>query len=112
MITVLLITDYAEVVIRHYDTNSEDEAVRLFGSDWAQGRVTFESMKESGLFGPEWVKDSIDEALKHMTPQYQNGVRYIDRGGRGCLDRKQGFISGNLLLVHDHAAACFSGREL
>ena len=34
------------------------------------------------------------------------------RGGRGCLDRKQGFISGNLLLVHDHAAACFSGREL
>ncbi len=29
------------------------------------------------------------------------------RGGRGCLDRKQGFISGKLLMVHDHAAACF-----
>jgi hypothetical protein len=29
------------------------------------------------------------------------------RGGRGCLDRRQVFISGTLPLVHDHAAACF-----
>jgi len=31
----------------------------------------------------------------------------IVRGGRGCLDRKQGFISEKLFRVHDHAAACF-----
>ncbi len=30
----------------------------------------------------------------------------ILRGGGGCLDRIQVFISGKLPLVHDHAAAC------
>jgi hypothetical protein len=35
------------------------------------------------------------------------GGKVIGIGGRDCLDRKQGFISGKLLLIHDHAAACF-----
>ncbi len=78
MITVLLVTDCAEVVILHYDTDSEDDAARLFGSDWAEGRVVFESMKQPGLFGLVWVKTSIEEALTDMIPQYDNGVRFID----------------------------------
>lgn len=77
MITVLLVTDCSEVVISHYDTNSEDRAARLFGADWAEGKITFESAKGTGLFGPSWVHDSIEEALIDMTPQYENGVRVI-----------------------------------
>jgi hypothetical protein len=36
----------------------------------------------------------------------------VETGGLGSWDRKQGFISGKALLVYDHAAACFCGREL
>lgn len=92
MITVLLVTDCAEVVILHYDTDSEDEAVRLLGSDWAEGRVTFELGSDAGIFGPEWVKDSIDEALNYMTPQYENGIRVIHfycSGGSDESDDRQ-----------------------
>jgi hypothetical protein len=77
MITVLLVTDFVEVVIRHYDTDSEEEAAHLFGNDWAAGRVAIDSAKDTALFGPTWVRDSIDEALNDMTPQYENGVRVI-----------------------------------
>lgn len=77
MITVLIVTDYAEVVVSHYDTGSEEDAARLFEADWAAGRVTFESAKDTELFGAAWIHDSIDEALNDMTPQYENGVRVI-----------------------------------
>jgi hypothetical protein len=78
MITVLLVTDYAEVVILHYKTDSEDEAAHLIGADWSQGRVIFESTRNSELFSPEWIKDSIHTELIYMEPQYENGVRVIE----------------------------------
>ncbi|MBN1382954.1 MAG: hypothetical protein JXA41_14895 [Deltaproteobacteria bacterium] len=77
MITVLLVTDCGEVVILHYDTDSEDEAARRLGSDWAQGKITFASLQDPELFGPEWAEDSIEEAINDMIPQYENGVRFI-----------------------------------
>jgi DNA-binding NtrC family response regulator len=45
-------------------------------------------------------------------PSHSAAVKALKRGGLGCLDRKQGFISGRLLRVHDHAAACFCGIVL
>jgi hypothetical protein len=47
-----------------------------------------------------------------VTGRHPERMGAVERGGLGCLDRKQGFISGILLWVHDHAAACFCGRVL
>ena len=75
MITALIVNDFAEIHIFHYDTNSEEEAVRLLGEDWASGNVKFEVGDEPGAFGPEWVRDSIEHELNDLIPQYENGVR-------------------------------------
>lgn len=92
MITVLLINDYAEVIVRHYNTDSEDEAACLLGSDWSEGRIHFPTPDGPGEFGPDWVRDSIDEALNYMSPQYDNGVRNIHfycTGGPNESDDRQ-----------------------
>lgn len=92
MITVLLINDCAEAIVRHYKTNSEDEAARMLGADWSEGRIRFPTPDPPGLFGPDWVRSSIDEALNDMTPQYENGVRTIHfycAGGPNESDDRQ-----------------------
>ena len=48
-------------------------------------------------------QDKPDFYLKSGAEEY--GLR----GGPGCLDREQGFISGLLIRVNDHAAACLCG---
>jgi hypothetical protein len=47
----------------------------------------------------------------HLLAINMGGITF-GRGGLGCLDRKQEFISGKLLRVKVHAAACFFGRVL
>ena len=73
--------------------NEEFPYDKLFVCGYGAGR---------GTSGTGDISDySVIDAVYNMF-NYREG-----RGGRDCLDRKQGFISGKLLLVHDHAAACF-----
>jgi|GEM_PF-2194480 len=75
MITVVLVNDYSEVRIFHYETDSEEEAARFLEADWAAGKVSFEITTEPDLFDPEWAHDAIDHELNDLIPQYENGVR-------------------------------------
>jgi 2,3-bisphosphoglycerate-independent phosphoglycerate mutase len=71
--------------------------------DRCTGRVVDEALKE-GL--------TVIVSADHGTAEkwlYPDGIVDTGTGGLGSSDRKQGFISGKVLLVYGHAAACFCG---
>jgi len=53
------------------------------------------------------VTDNFGKEDGDRKMEDEENIKESERGGRGCLDRKQGFISEKLFRVHDHAAACF-----
>jgi hypothetical protein len=95
MITVLLVTDSASVIIRHYDTGSEDEAARSLADEWSAGQISFPNPDEKEFFESEWVRDSFEEQLEFMNPQYENGVRTMSLycvGGPTEGDDRQAWV--------------------
>ncbi len=56
MITVLLVNMNAETIIRRYDTNSFDEALKLLLDDWMSGKIVWEFDDTNKAISPEWLK--------------------------------------------------------
>ena len=56
MITVLLVNMNAETIIRRYDTNSFDEALKLLLDDWMNGKIIWEFEDTNNAITPEWLK--------------------------------------------------------
>jgi len=79
MITVMLVSMYAEVKILKYDTDSEDEACRLLIEDWKARNIKWEFDSTNEAFDREWLeKYGMDPITYDFTPQYENGVRVVE----------------------------------
>ena len=78
MITVFLINMNAEVIIRHYETSSEEDACRLLVTDWQEGKINWEYENTNEAFTKEFLDELLDLELTSFSPQYQNGVRFME----------------------------------
>lgn len=57
MITVILTNAYQDDKTLRYNTNSFDEAVKMFVDDWIEGKIVWEVEELNDAFTPEWLKN-------------------------------------------------------
>ena len=77
MITVLLVNQDSEVIIRHYDTASEDEACRRMVMEWKNDTFHWEWESSNSAFTDDFLDSEIKSQLNDYTPDYINGVRHM-----------------------------------
>lgn len=78
MISVFMVNIGAEVVIRHYETDSAEEACRLLVSDWIGGKIVWENQSTNEAYTREVLEDLLELELNSYAPHYKNGVRYME----------------------------------
>lgn len=79
MITVMLVSRYAEVKIFKYDTDSEEEACDLLIDDWQSQKIKWEFDYTNEAFDKKWLeKYGMEPMSEYFTPQYENGVRLVE----------------------------------